>query len=219
MKNPGIYILTNNINLKRYVGQDSNLPNRPNTHLRCDAPACRYIHNAIQKYGRDNFSVEIIHYPGISREALNEVEKWKIDQLCTKTPHGYNLTDGGEGLSGYNHTPETREKISKTHKISKDHLYLDPEWQEKYNPFFNSEWQKIHGMHNFCSSEWQRRVRPRRDYSMRMTMKSRRRQLYRIFSALLTSQSVMEEYNKRRLHRIEVPYYGDPVQLQFLDYE
>ena len=105
MKNPGIYILTSPSG-KQYVGLDSDMPNRAKKHLRGASKDCRAIHAAIKKHGAENFSVEYIRYPGISREALNAVEKWKIAQLNTIAPNGYNLTDGGESGS---HSEESRE--------------------------------------------------------------------------------------------------------------
>ena len=110
MKNPGIYILTSP-SRKQYIGKDSNLPNRAKEHLRGNTPTCRAIHDAIQKYGRDAFSVEIIRYPGISEEALKAVERWWIQRLQTLSPSGYNLTEGGEGA--LNPAPETRQKMRK----------------------------------------------------------------------------------------------------------
>jgi len=108
MKNPGIYILTSPSG-KQYVGKDSNLPRRTKEHLSGNSPQCPHIHNAIQKYGRDAFSVEIIRYPGISDEALKAVERWKIKQLQTLSPGGFNLNEGGDGG---NPSEETRQKMS-----------------------------------------------------------------------------------------------------------
>ena len=113
MKNPGIYILTNQVNGIQYVGKDSRLPSRANQHLRGQNPDCPAIHEAMKKYGNENFSVEIIQYPGISDEALNAVERWKIRQLHTRDPKGYNLTDGGDGGSL---CEKTRQKISEAQK-------------------------------------------------------------------------------------------------------
>ncbi|MDE0681608.1 MAG: GIY-YIG nuclease family protein [Candidatus Poribacteria bacterium] len=135
MKNPGIYILTSPSG-KQYVGKDNNLPSRVRDHLRGNSPQCPAIHDAIQKYGSDTFSVEIIQYPGISHEALKVVERWKIRQLQTVSPDGYNLTEGGDGgsISG-----ETRQKISKSNKK-----------------------RVANGTHNFLDSDFQRQVQKKR---------------------------------------------------------
>lgn len=121
MKNPGIYILTNTVNGKQYVGKDSCLPSRINQHLRGQTPNCPAIHNAIKKYGNETFSVEIIQYPDISEEALNAVEHWKIRQFHTLSPNGYNLTEGGEGV--FNPSLEIRQKISEANKGKNHWMY------------------------------------------------------------------------------------------------
>lgn len=115
MKNPGIYILTSPSG-KKYVGKDENLPRRPNEHLKGRNSGSPAINNAIKKYGGENFTVEIIRYPGISSEALYAVEQWKIKQLGTKSPNGYNLTDGGPGTSGFKHSEESKRKMSESSK-------------------------------------------------------------------------------------------------------
>lgn len=124
MKNPGLYILTNTVNSKQYVGRDRYLPKRTKEHLMGKCPNCDGIHNAIKKYSADAFDVEIIQYPGISDEALNAVERWKIRQLHTLSPGGYNLTDGGEGNS--NPSDETRQKLSEAKKGENNPMYGKP---------------------------------------------------------------------------------------------
>lgn len=116
MKTRGIYILTNLVNGKKYVGKDAALPTRVSQHLAGTAVTCKLIHNAIKKYGRENFDIEIIPYPNISKDALNAVEQWKIASLQTKVPNGYNLTDGGDGTPGCKPSPEKIRKIVASRK-------------------------------------------------------------------------------------------------------
>ena len=124
MINAGLYIIANQFDAFQYVGKDHKLPRRPKQHLAGKEPGCKRIHNAIMYHGKENFDVEIIRYPGISPEALKAVEKWKIRQLKTKKPYGYNLTDGGDGTSGYEYTEEHRQNLSESHKgktLSEEH--------------------------------------------------------------------------------------------------
>ena len=115
MENPGIYILSNVKNGKKYVGKDHNIPKRVNRHLTGNARECREIYNAIKKHNKKSFEVKFILYPGISIEALNSVEKWKINQLNTISPKGYNISKGGSGgFSGCTHSEKTKSKIAKT---------------------------------------------------------------------------------------------------------
>lgn len=74
-----------------------------------------YFHNALRKYGIDNFKWEVIDqclFPDI----LLELEKHYIKEFNSKIPHGYNLTDGGEGTCGHVVSPEARKKISIANK-------------------------------------------------------------------------------------------------------
>ena len=175
MKNPGIYILTHKGTGEQYVGKDSRLPSRAKEHLSGKNPQCRRVHRAIQKYGRDAFSVEIIPYPHISQEALNAVERWKIRQLQTLAPSGYNLTEGGEGG---NPSEETRQKISEiASKRVEDgtHNFLGGEVSRRTNRKRvedgthnllgenNPNHKRLEdGTHNFLDSEFQRRTQKKR---------------------------------------------------------
>ena len=156
MKNPGIYILTSPSG-KQYVGKDANLPSRTKEHLSGKSPQCPAIHDAIQRYGRDAFSVEIIRYPGISEESLSAVERWWIKQLQTLAPSGYNLTDGGEGL--FNPSAEIRQKMSASARRDQKkrveegtHHFLDGEIQRR-----NAKKRVEEGTHPFLGGEVSRR--------------------------------------------------------------
>lgn len=87
-----IYKITNNINGKIYIGQAKNSKNRFYSHCKASSKNC-LIDLAIQKYGKENFTLEVIESQ-ISN--YNEQEKYWIKILNTKVPNGYNITDGGE---------------------------------------------------------------------------------------------------------------------------
>ena len=125
MKNPGIYILTNTVNGKQYVGMDSNLPARSLRHLNGHAQKCPAIHNAILKHGAEVFDVELIPYPHISWQLLCIFEKSYIAELDTYH-NGYNRTLGGDGSKGHKLTDEAKEKRSQNQ-------------QGKNNPFFGKK--------------------------------------------------------------------------------
>ena len=112
-----IYKLTNKISGKIYVGKTIHRLSERFSGHKC---ANSVVGQAIRKYGVENFSVEVIEECD-SLESLNEREKFWIRELNCKSPNGYNLTDGGDGLVGC--TQETREKISRAKtgkKLSKE---------------------------------------------------------------------------------------------------
>lgn len=71
-----------------------------------------YFWRAIQKYGWDNFSHDIL-FDGLTEEEAKEKEIELIREYDSANPlHGYNKTLGGEGCNGYIPTPEVRQKLS-----------------------------------------------------------------------------------------------------------
>lgn len=103
-----IYKLTCLITWKPYVGQTTKtLDERFIQHSRTDS----LIGNAIRKYGAENFLREVLEVCD-TQEQLNEREKFWIAYFNSKVPNGYNLTDGGEGMAGRHHTPESKAKMS-----------------------------------------------------------------------------------------------------------
>lgn len=124
----GIYCFTNKLNSKRYVGQSVNIENRYKAHLnRVNEDS--YFHNALKKYGIDNFNFQIlIECP---EDNLNYWEKFYIKYYCSNIKEfGYNLTEGGslklseESIKKavetkrikYNNDPTYKENISRAQK-------------------------------------------------------------------------------------------------------
>ena len=106
-----IYIATNTVNKKQYVGQSIHHPKTKRIPKHKMALGKYAISNAIRKHGFESFTWEIISYLGASQESLNAIEKWHITKLNTLSPNGYNLAEGGG--AGGKYTPEARSKISK----------------------------------------------------------------------------------------------------------
>jgi len=115
-----IYKATNKINGKRYIGRTiKSLNTRISSHLG-DALANKYnihFHSALRKYGADGFDWDIIAECDDIDE-LNRLEIFFIGQYDTYNS-GYNMTLGGEGISGWNHTEESNKKNSESHKGEK----------------------------------------------------------------------------------------------------
>lgn len=110
-----IYARPNLINGKKYVGQAKDLKTRQKAWKCLSQPySGDVINRAREKYGIDNFGFEILKE--CDDEELNYWEMYYIKELNTKVPYGYNLTDGGDGMSGYHFTEETRKKISEANK-------------------------------------------------------------------------------------------------------
>lgn len=93
------------------------------------------FHKALMKYKKEYFVWEILDSVMFS-DLLLELEKFYISKYNCKIPNGYNMTDGGEGNTGYVPTKETIEKI-RLSKIGKRHT---EETREKFrNRIFSKE--------------------------------------------------------------------------------
>ena len=141
-----IYKITNLINGKIYIGQTKNDARRRWTEHKRDAKKHSYhslLHSAINKYGEENFRMEVIEN-NVPEEKLNEKEIYWIKYYDTfdNPEKGYNLTSGGgqnfritektrelhrihalTGVTGHKHlpreqvyTPEVRKRMSEIGK-------------------------------------------------------------------------------------------------------
>lgn len=166
-----VYMHTNLINNKKYIGITS-LKN-PHNRWRSDGSGYKRqtrFWNAIQKYGWENFKHEIL-LKNETKEYAEKVEKCLIRHYKTRNrEYGYNITDGGEGVSGWKPndewrrkqselkknqviSEETRKKISKANKghhvsdetrekISKNHADISKENHPMYGKHHRDETRK-----------------------------------------------------------------------------
>lgn len=109
-----VYKIQNKINAKIYIGiTKKDINARIMKHLVNDS----YIGNAIRKYGLQCFDTSVIDTSD-DWSTLCEKEKEYIKFYNSKFPNGYNLTDGGDGVSNLPDFIETkrRNKISNFQK-------------------------------------------------------------------------------------------------------
>ena len=110
-----IYKITNLINGKCYIGKTKHESIiRWRVHINGYHPSS-LIHKAIEKYGVENFSFEIIEKE-VQESLLNDLEMFYISKFNSKIPNDYNLTDGGDGGKGYKPTAESLAKMSACRK-------------------------------------------------------------------------------------------------------
>lgn len=115
-----IYLITNKINQKVYVGKTNDLKLRWSSHKSVAKAGPKTgetfypIHYAIRKYGSTNFEIESL----LTFIEENDAFKAEIAYIAQLREQGfkiYNLTDGGEGSSGYKSkfSPVIKEEIYK----------------------------------------------------------------------------------------------------------
>lgn len=107
---PGIYLITNIVNGKRYVGKSLHLRDRLYRHI-LKGESDKVLYKAFNKYGIDNFRISILYQDeNASEKYLFQLETKYIEELGTYAKE-YNMTKGGEGISGYKYSDEEKEKM------------------------------------------------------------------------------------------------------------
>ena len=130
-----LYIITNKINGKRYVGQTiQTLQKRWIAHC-CNSNPSSLIGKSINKRGKENFDIRILSICN-SLEEMNSREIYYIKLFNTLNPNGYNLAPGGRNSITSKETSvkqsnsakgrivslQTRERISISNKGKKRSL-------------------------------------------------------------------------------------------------
>lgn len=122
-----VYVHTNKINGKKYVGITSRKP-EDRWDYGCGYRGQVYFYRAIQKYGWDNFRHEVL-LTNETKEYACAAEKCLIKAYASNNPkYGYNLSSGGEGgAAGIPWSEERRKALSDKFKGRK----LSDEWRAK----------------------------------------------------------------------------------------
>jgi group I intron endonuclease len=109
----GIYVLTNTVNGKIYVGETLNIKARLPRYLREKG---QIIAKAIDKYGVDKFDLYVEYLPDFNKDSLLVLEEELIIKFDCLVPKGYNVCKKGLDGTGRTHSQETKDKIGKAHK-------------------------------------------------------------------------------------------------------
>jgi group I intron endonuclease len=106
-----LYTITNLVNGKRYVGIAQDYERRWREHRY--GHGSKLVFAAIKKYGIENFDFTVVCKG--TEEYAKEMEVRAIRMLNTMAHSGYNLTEGGEGSTGWKASEETRKKMREAH--------------------------------------------------------------------------------------------------------
>lgn len=115
-----VYKIYNTKNRKSLIGKTTQSLKRRMIQHRCElrrgTHANKHLQDSWNKYGESYFVFEIIEEVKTNKENdLNECEKKWIKYLKTRNRlFGYNMSDGGEGQSGWIPSKKWRDKKSKS---------------------------------------------------------------------------------------------------------
>lgn len=147
-----IYKITNNINQKIYIGKTSqSIDKRFRSHINnARNHINRYLYDAMNKYGYENFTIEEIEQ--CDDDKLDEREIFWINKLNSYFDHGfgYNMTAGGDGGYTWKHLSDN-DKQKLTTQISNKNRgkkrtpqqkqYMSDRWKELGKEHFKHKTQ------------------------------------------------------------------------------
>jgi len=107
--NAQVYLVSNKVNGKQYVGQTIN------PHLRIGHG--RIMKSAYKLHGKQNFTYEPICTGIGNRATLNAIERFWISVLDTVVPNGYNIELGGSEGSTWTEERRRRHSLALTGRI------------------------------------------------------------------------------------------------------
>ena len=138
-----VYAIECLANGKMYVGKTKrSMHDRWRSHCAAGS-GCWALKGAISKYGKQAFKCEV-WFDGLSDAEAEEKERWLVHELSSLAPHGYNLTEGGQGSAHKNphhgrnisrawERPETRQKHMawRTHEKLSKQANSDSQWRRQ----------------------------------------------------------------------------------------
>ncbi len=118
MKAGSVYLITNTVNGKEYVGcTTGTVVARFKRHVRdANRDSQILIHRAIRKYGKEAFSVTVLEEVDGSQEDLKQAEIRQIVLHRCIVPQGYNLTGGGDGWAFA--SPELKQRMKEIARLA-----------------------------------------------------------------------------------------------------
>jgi hypothetical protein len=130
-----VYMFINNVTKKVYIGKTlSSYISRYNEHKynAFTKKVKSYFYDSLRKHGWENFSKVIIFQTDLNtinnKDEIDKIICKKEEELIhlfksNENNFGYNLTIGGEGISGYKFSEESKKKMSEMRKGEKHPNY------------------------------------------------------------------------------------------------
>lgn len=106
-----VYAVQHRASGRVYIGKTSDVAERWAKHRSDSVRSRTYFHCALRKYGAESFDWWIVSYFESDSEAKSAESEW-IARLKDFGVELFNLTAGGDGVTGYKHGPESLQKMA-----------------------------------------------------------------------------------------------------------
>lgn len=173
-------------NGKSYIGQTTNFDRRQRSHVaNVTESETRAFRRAIKKYGVECIVWETLEF--CEEHALDAAEMFWIAWYDTRTPNGYNMTEGGKsGKRTQPVTAETREKL----RVARLGKKLSDETKAKLSVFFTGYKHTEESRQNMSAS--------RRGKKRASLTDERKRQISEQHRGLKHTEETREKMSKSR---------------------
>ena len=142
-----IYRITNNVNGKTYIGQHK-YKKLNDSYMGSGV----ILHRAFDKYGKENFTKEILYSRIQYQETANDMEKFAIAKERALGKAEYNIANGARGGDTYHCVDEETQKRIAWSKGKKR-----PDLSKKMKEIHKQKGHKVGGRKNKYESEDERR--------------------------------------------------------------
>lgn len=129
-------------NGKRYFGVSSSIRARVKKHkTQANTGNEKPLYRALRKYGWENIQFKVLQsglMSSMKKLEILRIKRYKTCILDHGSIYGYNITRGGEGTNGYQHTSEWKAEQSKRSKGDRNPMFgvklrgeSNPNWGRK----------------------------------------------------------------------------------------
>ena len=138
-----VYKTTNNINGKIYIGQHKHSKQGIDKNY---IGSGKILKEAVEKYGRDNFSCEILEFCN-SRKDADKLEKYYIKKFNSRDRNiGYNIGFGGNGGDTFHiQTEEKQNELRENSRKTSKEIWNNSSLKKKRNEtYFKNKKDGLH---------------------------------------------------------------------------
>ena len=201
MKTSKIYKYTNSITGMSYIGQTCKTLSKRAGHNMRKYRSCEKFWEAIETYGTDCWTVEIL-WDGLTLDEANIYEQIAIRDNETLYPYGYNLSLGGLNTT---HSEKTIRKISEGKKGKKNPMFgktHSVKWRREHSERMSGEnhpmFKKTHSVESRQKMSEAQKGEKNHGYGKTMSDDQRRKRSEKLKGRVFSKETIRKNSDARR---------------------